>query len=133
MCSTTQTSDLWTTTENTITSFQIILSETLLLEAEGTNCKKRDAKRTIYTAEKTAEVKKFSDQKPGMNDIFKISKQLRSDIQDVGDKYIKDDSGDLFGGFFWLGFTPFKAEQPLRDMELQEKKHKKITGYRKSV
>ena len=30
--------------------------------------------------------------------------------------------------FFQLGFTPCKAEQPL-----QEKKHKKITGYRKSV
>ena len=74
----------------------------MLLEAEGTNCKKRDAKRTIYTAEKTAEVKKLSDQKPGMNDIFKISKQLRSDIQDmVGDKYIKDDSGDLFVFFFF--------------------------------
>ena len=40
---------------------------------------KRNAKRTVYTAKKTAEVKKFSDLKPGMNDIFKISKQLRSD------------------------------------------------------
>ena len=27
--------------------------------------------------------------------------------------------------FFLLGFTPCKAEQPLRGMELQEKKHKK--------
>ena len=27
--------------------------------------------------------------------------------------------------FFKLGFTPCKAEQPLRGMELQEKKHKK--------
>ena len=26
-----------------------------------------------------------------------------------------------------------KAEQPLRGMELQEKKHKNITAYRKSV
>ena len=26
--------------------------------------------------------------------------------------------------FFKLGFTPCKAEQPLRAMELQEKKHK---------
>ena len=33
-----------------------------------------------------------------------------------------------------LGFTPCKAKQPLRGMELQESKHKKkITGYRKSV
>ena len=33
-----------------------------------------------------------------------------------------------------LGVTPCKAEQPLRGMELQEKKStKKITGYRKSV
>ena len=36
--------------------------------------------------------------------------------------------------FFKLGFTPCKAKQPLRGMELQERKHeKKITGYRKSV
>ena len=27
--------------------------------------------------------------------------------------------------FFLLGFTPCKDEQPLRGMELQEKKHKK--------
>ena len=27
--------------------------------------------------------------------------------------------------FFKLGFTPCKAKQPLRGMELQEKKHKK--------
>ena len=27
--------------------------------------------------------------------------------------------------FFWLGFTPCKAEKLLRGMELQEKKHKK--------
>ena len=27
--------------------------------------------------------------------------------------------------FFKLGFTPCKSEQPLRGMELQEKKHKK--------
>ena len=39
-----------------------------------------------------------------------------------------------FFSFFQLGFTPCKAEQSLRDMELQEKKStKKITGYRKSV
>ena len=32
-----------------------------------------------------------------MKDIFKISKQLGSDNQDVvGDKYVKDDSGNLF-------------------------------------
>ena len=31
-----------------------------------------------------------------------------------------------FGLFFSsLGFTPYKAEQPLRGMELQEMKHKK--------
>ena len=41
-------------------------------------------------------MKKFSDLKPGMNDIFKISKQLRSDKQDVvGKKYVKDGSGNL--------------------------------------
>ena len=38
---------------------------------------KRNAKRTVYTAKKTAEEKKFSDLKPGMDDIFKIAKQLR--------------------------------------------------------
>ena len=31
----------------------------------------------------------------------------------------------FFYFFFKLGFTPCKAEQPLRGMELQEKKHKK--------
>ena len=36
------------------------------------------------------------DLKPGMNDIFKIAKQLRKDNQDVvGDKCVKDDSGNL--------------------------------------
>ena len=35
--------------------------------------------------------------------------------------------------FFKLGFTLCKAKRPLRGMELPEKKHKKITGYRKSV
>ena len=44
---------------------------------------KRNAKRTVYTAKKTAEEKKFSDLKPGMDDIFKIAKQLRKDNQDV--------------------------------------------------
>ena len=57
---------------------------------------KRNAKRTVYTAKKTAEEKKFSDLKPGMDDIFKIAKQLRKDNQDVvGDKCVKDDSGNL--------------------------------------
>ena len=37
---------------------------------------KRNAKRTVYTAKKTAEEKKFSDLKPGMDDIFKIAKQF---------------------------------------------------------
>ena len=32
-----------------------------------------------------------------------------------------------------MGFTPSKAEQPLQGMESQEKKHKKINAYRKSV
>ena len=32
-----------------------------------------------------------------------------------------------------MGFTPCKAEQPLRSMELQENEVKKIKGYRKSV
>ena len=40
---------------------------------------KRNAKRTVYTAKKTAEGNKFSDLKPGMDDIFKIVKQLRKD------------------------------------------------------
>ena len=36
--------------------------------------------------------------------------------------------------FFELGFTKCKAKQPLRGMELQERRHeKKITGYIKSV
>ena len=35
--------------------------------------------------------------------------------------------------FFYLGFTPRKAEQPLQGMELQEKKHKKVKAYKKSV
>ena len=48
------------------------------------------------TKKMTAEEKKFSDLKPGMDDIFKIAKQLRKDNQDVvGDKCVKDDSGDL--------------------------------------
>ena len=37
---------------------------------------KRNAKRTVYTAKKTAEEKKFSDLKPGMDDIFKIAKTI---------------------------------------------------------
>ena len=54
------------------------------------------AKQTVYTAKKTAEEKKFSDLKPGMDDIFKIAKQLRKDKQDVvGDKCVKDDPGNL--------------------------------------
>ena len=57
---------------------------------------KRNAKRTVYTAKKTAEEKKFSDLKPGMDDIFKIAKQLRKVNQDVvGDKCVKYDSGNL--------------------------------------
>ena len=49
------------------------------------------------TAEKkTAEEKKFSDLKLGMDAIFKIAKQLRKDNQYVvGDKCVKDDSGNL--------------------------------------
>ena len=57
---------------------------------------KRNAKRTVYAAKKTAEEKKFSDLKPGTDDIFKIAKQLRKDNQDVvGDKCVKDDLGNL--------------------------------------
>ena len=56
----------------------------------------RNAKHTVYTAKKTAELKRFSELKLGTNDIFKISTQLRSNNQDVvGDKYVKDDSGNL--------------------------------------
>ena len=41
-------------------------------------------------------MKKLEDLKPGMNENFKISKQLRSDNQDVvGDKCVKDGSGNL--------------------------------------
>ena len=32
-----------------------------------------------------------------------------------------------------LGFTPCKAEQPLRGMELQEKKHKKRLQYTENL
>ena len=54
------------------------------------------AKRTVYTAKKSAEEKEFSDLKPGMDNIFKIAKQLRKDNQDVvGDKCVKDDLGNL--------------------------------------
>ena len=53
-------------------------------------------RKAQFTQQKTAEVKKFSDLKPGMNGIFKISKQLRSDNQDVvGDRCVKDDSDNL--------------------------------------
>ena len=41
MCPTAQTSNLWTSTENTETPSQTMLSKTLLLEAEGTNCTRR--------------------------------------------------------------------------------------------
>ena len=58
---------------------------------------KQNTKFTGYTVKKTAEVNKFSDLKLGMNDIFKISKQLRSDNQVVvGDKCVTDDSGSFF-------------------------------------
>ena len=46
--------------------------------------------------QKAAEEKKFSDLKSGMDDIFKIAKQLRKYNQDVvGDKCVKDDLGNL--------------------------------------
>ena len=35
--------------------------------------------------------------------------------------------------FFKLAFTPCKAEQPLRDMKLQENEDKKIKAYKKSI
>ena len=35
--------------------------------------------------------------------------------------------------FFKLGFSPCKAERPLRGMELQKRKHNKIIALRKSV
>ena len=35
--------------------------------------------------------------------------------------------------YFKLGFTLCKADQPLQGMELQEKLHKKIKAYRKSL
>ena len=50
----------------------------------------------MYTAKKTAEEEKFANLKPGMNDIFKMAKQMRQDNQDVtGEKCVKDDSGNL--------------------------------------
>ena len=39
----------------------------------------------------------------------------------------------IFLIFLSLGFTPCKAEQPLKGMELEKNKHKKIKAYRKSV
>ena len=57
---------------------------------------KRSAKRAVYLAKKNAEASRFSDLKPGPVDIFKIAKQMRKDNLDVvGDKCIKDDSGNL--------------------------------------
>ena len=35
--------------------------------------------------------------------------------------------------FFKLGFTQCKAEQPIQDIKLQEKRTQKIKAYRKSV
>ena len=35
--------------------------------------------------------------------------------------------------FLLLVFTPCKAEQPPRGMELKKKKHKKVKAYRKSI
>ena len=42
-------------------------------------------------------------------------------------------NGLHYASFFKLGFTPCKAEQPLRGMELQEKEAKKIKAYMKYV
>ena len=57
---------------------------------------KRRAKRAVYLAKKNAEASRFSNLKPGLVDIFKIAKQMRKDNLDVvGDKCIKDDSGNL--------------------------------------
>ena len=39
----------------------------------------------------------------------------------------------IFLIFLSLGFTPIKAEQPLKGMELEKNKHRKIKVYRKSV
>ena len=38
-----------------------------------------------------------------------------------------------YSKFFKLGFTPCKAEKPLRGMKLQGKETKKIKGYKKPV
>ena len=57
---------------------------------------KRNAKHAVYTAKKTAEDQNLSNLKPGMDDIFRIAKQMKKDNQDVvGDKCIKDDTGNL--------------------------------------
>ena len=64
--------------------------------AKNNTYKPNEMQNTVYTAKKAAEVKKFSDLKPGMNNLFKISKQLRSGNQEVvSDKYVKNDSGNL--------------------------------------
>ena len=52
--------------------------------------------------------------------LFDSHNADESDKENV-DEYFGDD----FFFFFKLGFTPCKAEQPLRGTELQEKKHKK--------
>ena len=43
--------------------------------------------------------------------------------------------GEILGGSFFkkIRFTPCKAEQPLRGMELQEKEQKRLKAYRKAV
>ena len=57
---------------------------------------KRLAKRSVYAAKRQAEANRFANLRSGKSDIFKIAKQMRRENQDVvGDKCVKDDSGNL--------------------------------------
>ena len=96
-----QHSRLTSSSENTFTAVRSTFSKNLFHPTTTAFVPILPYKATEYdsiytTAKKTAEEKKFSDPKPGMDDIFKIAKQLRKGNQDVvGDKCVKDDSGNL--------------------------------------
>ena len=65
------------------------------------------------------------------NELALLFKTTFLDVYESFEKYSKNENGRIIKptqSFFFLkklGFTPCKAEQPLRDMELQEMKHKK--------
>ena len=60
---------------------------------------KRDLKRAVFGAKKSAEEEKFSDiigREDSRKDVFKITKQMKAENCDVvGDKCIKNDKGKL--------------------------------------